>query len=126
VISGSGAFQQNGSGATILAAANTYSGATTVDAGTLSVDDSTAVSGLTRRHADGHRQGRRHIGRRRRVRLLGRRHLPRSELGNAADPDNGKRSVRQGLRGYRPFAKGRGSTETIVLVPPLISPSAGR
>jgi autotransporter-associated beta strand protein len=35
VISGSGAFQQNGAGTTILTAANTYTGATTVNAGTL-------------------------------------------------------------------------------------------
>jgi len=34
-ISGTGAFQQNGTGTTILTAANTYSGATTVNAGTL-------------------------------------------------------------------------------------------
>jgi outer membrane autotransporter protein len=35
VISGSGAFQQNGAGTTILTAANTYTGATAVNAGTL-------------------------------------------------------------------------------------------
>jgi outer membrane autotransporter protein len=35
VISGTGAFQQNGAGTTILTAANTYTGATTVNAGTL-------------------------------------------------------------------------------------------
>ena len=37
VISGAGAFQQNGTGTTILTAANTYTGATNVNAGTLSV-----------------------------------------------------------------------------------------
>jgi outer membrane autotransporter protein len=43
-ISGSGAFQQNGSGTTILTAMNTYGGATTVNAGTLMVNGSIAPS----------------------------------------------------------------------------------
>jgi autotransporter-associated beta strand protein len=48
VISGSGAFQQNGSGTTILTATSTYTGATTVNAGTLLVNGSIATSnGLT-------------------------------------------------------------------------------
>ena len=38
VISGSGAFEQNGTGTTILTGTNTYTGATIVDAGTLEVD----------------------------------------------------------------------------------------
>jgi YVTN family beta-propeller protein/autotransporter-associated beta strand protein len=47
VISGSGAFQQNGTGTTSLTAANTYSGPTTVNAGTLVVDGSIANSAVT-------------------------------------------------------------------------------
>jgi autotransporter-associated beta strand protein len=35
VISGTGAFQQNGTGTTVLTAANTYTGGTTINAGTL-------------------------------------------------------------------------------------------
>src|SRR5262249_5988598 len=35
IISGSGAFQQNGAGTTIFTAANTYTGGTTINAGTL-------------------------------------------------------------------------------------------
>jgi fibronectin-binding autotransporter adhesin len=35
VISGTGAFQQNGTGSTVLTAANTYTGGTTINAGTL-------------------------------------------------------------------------------------------
>ena len=37
VISGAGAFQQNGTGTTVLTAANTYTGGTTINAGTLAV-----------------------------------------------------------------------------------------
>jgi autotransporter-associated beta strand protein len=48
VISGTGAFQQNGAGNTILTATSTYSGATTVNAGRLSVNGSiVSSSGLT-------------------------------------------------------------------------------
>jgi len=48
VISGTGAFQQNGTGTTILSGTNTYTGATTVNAGTLSVNGSIgSSSGLT-------------------------------------------------------------------------------
>jgi YVTN family beta-propeller protein/autotransporter-associated beta strand protein len=47
VISGAGAFQQNGTGTTILTAANSYSGATTVNAGTLTVNGSIANSAVT-------------------------------------------------------------------------------
>ena len=46
VISGAGALQQNGSGKTILTAASTYTGPTTVNAGTLIVNGSLA-SGVT-------------------------------------------------------------------------------
>jgi outer membrane autotransporter protein len=46
-ISGTGAFQQNGSGTTILTATNTYSGATTVNAGALVVNGSIANSAVT-------------------------------------------------------------------------------
>ena len=47
VISGVGAFQQNGTGATILTAANTYTGPTTVSAGALVVNGSIANSAVT-------------------------------------------------------------------------------
>jgi outer membrane autotransporter protein len=47
VISGTGAFQQNGTGTTVLTATNTYSGATTVNAGTLVVNGSIANSAVT-------------------------------------------------------------------------------
>jgi outer membrane autotransporter protein len=47
VISGNGAFQQNGTGATVLTASNTYSGTTTVNAGALFVNGSIASSSLT-------------------------------------------------------------------------------
>jgi autotransporter-associated beta strand protein len=47
VISGTGAFQQNGNGATVLTAANTYSGPTTVSAGALVVNGSIANSAVT-------------------------------------------------------------------------------
>jgi autotransporter-associated beta strand protein len=47
VISGTGAFQQNGTGTTILTATNTYTGATTVNAGTLLVNGSIANSAVT-------------------------------------------------------------------------------
>ena len=48
VISGTGAFQQNGTGTTILSGTNTYTGATTINAGTLEVDGSIAnTSGVT-------------------------------------------------------------------------------
>jgi autotransporter-associated beta strand protein len=46
-ISGSGGVQQNGGGTTILTAGNTYSGATTVNGGILSVNGSIAASSLT-------------------------------------------------------------------------------
>ena len=39
VISGTGAFQQNGAGTTILTADNTYTGGTTISAGTLQLGD---------------------------------------------------------------------------------------
>ena len=45
LISGTGAFQQNGTGTTNLTATNTYTGATTVNAGTLLVNGSIAPSG---------------------------------------------------------------------------------
>jgi outer membrane autotransporter protein len=48
VVSGSGAFQQNGAGTTILTGTNNYTGATTVNAGTLQVDGAlTGTSGVT-------------------------------------------------------------------------------
>jgi autotransporter-associated beta strand protein len=47
VISGTGGFQQNGTGATVLTAANTYSGPTSVNAGTLVVNGSIANSAVT-------------------------------------------------------------------------------
>jgi len=47
VISGTGAFQQNGTGTTILTATNTYTGPTTVNAGTLVVNGSIANSAVT-------------------------------------------------------------------------------
>jgi autotransporter-associated beta strand protein len=47
VISGTGAFQQNGTGATVLTATNTYSGPTSVNAGTLTVSGSIANSAVT-------------------------------------------------------------------------------
>ncbi|HZO46681.1 MAG TPA: autotransporter domain-containing protein [Xanthobacteraceae bacterium] len=47
VISGNGAFQQNGIGTTVLTATHTYAGATSVNAGVLQVDGSIAASSLT-------------------------------------------------------------------------------
>ena len=47
VISGVGAFQQNGAGTTVLTAVNTYTGPTFVNAGTLVVDGSIANSAVT-------------------------------------------------------------------------------
>jgi outer membrane autotransporter protein len=47
VISGTGAFQQNGTGTTVLTAVNTYSGPTSVNAGALIVDGSIANSAVT-------------------------------------------------------------------------------
>jgi outer membrane autotransporter protein len=47
VISGSGAFAQIGPGTTVLTGANTYTGPTTVDAGTLLVDGSLLASAVT-------------------------------------------------------------------------------
>jgi autotransporter-associated beta strand protein len=47
VISGTGGFQQNGAGATTLTATNTYTGATTVNAGALIVNGSIANSAVT-------------------------------------------------------------------------------
>ena len=47
VISGTGAFQQNGTGTTDLTAINSYTGATTVNGGALQVDGSIASSSLT-------------------------------------------------------------------------------
>jgi autotransporter-associated beta strand protein len=47
VISGTGAFQQNGTGITVLTAVNTYSGPTLVNAGTLVVSGSIANSAVT-------------------------------------------------------------------------------
>jgi autotransporter-associated beta strand protein len=44
VISGSGAFQQNGTGTTTLTAANTYTGTTTVNAGTLAISGSGSIT----------------------------------------------------------------------------------
>lgn len=46
VISGSGAFNQNGSGTTILPTAETYTGPTNVNAGTLQLDGSTATASV--------------------------------------------------------------------------------
>jgi autotransporter-associated beta strand protein len=46
-ILGSGAFQQNGTGNTDLAATNSYTGTTTVNGGTLQVDGSIASSSMT-------------------------------------------------------------------------------
>ena len=46
-ISGTGGVQQNGVGTTILTAANSYAGATTVNSGTLSVNGSIVNSALT-------------------------------------------------------------------------------
>lgn len=43
VISGTGSLSQSGSGTTILSAANTYAGNTTVSAGTLSIGNSSAL-----------------------------------------------------------------------------------
>jgi fibronectin-binding autotransporter adhesin len=47
VISGTGAFQQNGNGATMLTAINSYVGSTTVNSGALIVNGSIASSNLT-------------------------------------------------------------------------------
>jgi YVTN family beta-propeller protein/autotransporter-associated beta strand protein len=47
VISGTGAFQQNGTGTTVLTAVNTYTGPTFVNAGTLVVNGSIANSAVT-------------------------------------------------------------------------------
>jgi outer membrane autotransporter protein len=47
VISGTGAFQQNGTGTTVLTAVNTYTGPTFVNAGTLMVNGSIANSAVT-------------------------------------------------------------------------------
>jgi fibronectin-binding autotransporter adhesin len=47
VISGSGAFQQLGSGTTILTGTNTYNGSTTISGGTLVVNGSIADSAVT-------------------------------------------------------------------------------
>jgi autotransporter-associated beta strand protein len=47
VISGTGAFQQNGPGTTVLTATNSFTGTTTVNGGTLQVDGSIASSSLT-------------------------------------------------------------------------------
>ena len=47
VISGTGAFQQNGTGTTDLTAINSFTGATTVNGGALQVDGSIASSSLT-------------------------------------------------------------------------------
>ena len=46
-ISGTGAFEQLGTGTVILAEANSYSGGTTVESGTLLIDGSTANSAIT-------------------------------------------------------------------------------
>ena len=43
IISGTGAFNQNGTGRTIITGANTYTGATTVNAGTLQIGDGTTA-----------------------------------------------------------------------------------
>ena len=47
LISGTGGFQQNGTGTTVLTGANTYTGATAVTAGTLIVNGSIANSAVT-------------------------------------------------------------------------------
>jgi autotransporter-associated beta strand protein len=47
VISGTGSFQQNGTGTTILTGSNTYTGVTTINAGTLTVNGSIANSAVT-------------------------------------------------------------------------------
>ena len=46
VISGSGAFEQNGTGTTILTADNTYGGGTTINAGTLQLGDGGASGSI--------------------------------------------------------------------------------
>ncbi len=46
VISGAGAFQQNGAGTTILAGDNTYGGGTTINAGTLQLGDGGASGSI--------------------------------------------------------------------------------
>jgi outer membrane autotransporter protein len=53
VISGTGALQQNGGGSTNLTATNTYTGATTVNAGTLLVNGSIATSSCLTVNAGG-------------------------------------------------------------------------
>ena len=70
-ISGTGGVQQNGGGTTILTAANSYTGATTVNSGTLSVNGSIATSALDRerrRHARRQRHRRQHHHQRRHAR----------------------------------------------------------
>ncbi|MDE2492372.1 MAG: autotransporter-associated beta strand repeat-containing protein [Alphaproteobacteria bacterium] len=57
VISGTGTFAQMGGGTTILTAMNTYTGATTVMAGTLQVDGSIVPSGSVLVNAGGTLQG---------------------------------------------------------------------
>lgn len=57
VISGTGTFAQMGGGTTILTAMNTYTGATTVMAGTLQVDGSIVPSGSVLVNAAGTLQG---------------------------------------------------------------------
>jgi autotransporter-associated beta strand protein len=52
-ISGSGAFEQRGTGTLVLSGINTYTGATNVNAGTLSVNGSLASSSLTTVNAGG-------------------------------------------------------------------------
>ena len=47
VISGTGAFQQNGSGTTILTAANTYTGGTTISAGILQLGNGGTTGSIT-------------------------------------------------------------------------------
>ena len=47
VISGTGAFQQNGTGTTILTAANTYLGGTTINAGTLQLGNGGTSGSIT-------------------------------------------------------------------------------
>ncbi|MDF7675112.1 autotransporter-associated beta strand repeat-containing protein, partial [Acetobacteraceae bacterium ESL0697] len=46
-ISGSGSFAQNGSGTTILTGGNSYTGATSIDHGTLQLGDGTTNGHLT-------------------------------------------------------------------------------